>query len=164
MHSNMHREVTAKVARKAASKAASLAKLQECYRGELSAVDTYQLALKSVPHVGLHHTLQEMLTSHARRTELICEKIGRFGEEPPTSSGVWGAFAKAMQARADLLGDRAAILALEEGEDRLLELYTEGLGDCNARTRALVDIELLPEQQRTHGLCEMLKSYVSAPS
>jgi demethoxyubiquinone hydroxylase (CLK1/Coq7/Cat5 family) len=164
MHSNLHREATAKVVRKAANKAASITKLQECFRGELSAVETYQLALKSVPHVGLHHTLQEMLTSHARRTEQIGEKIERFGGVPPTSSGVWGAFAKALQAGADLLGDRAAILALEEGEDRLLKLYTEGLGDCNARTRALVDTELLPEQQRTHRLCEMLKSYVSAPS
>ena len=159
MHSNLSHETSTRVT----SKAASIAKLQECLRIELSAVETYELALQSVTHVGLHHTLQEMLSSHARRTEHLHDKIWRFGGDPPTSSGVWGAFAKVVQAGADLLGDRTAIAALEEGEDRGLALYKGDLGDCDRRTRKIIHTELLPEQQRTHGLCRLLKSYVNAP-
>lgn len=147
-----------------AVKSANIDKLQECLRSELSAVETYEAALKGFTHVGLHNKLQEILASHARRTELLGERIKRAGVEPSRSSGVWGMFAKALQAGADLLGDRTAIAALEEGEDRDLELYTEGMADCDAETRRIVDTELLPEQQRTHAACASLKSYVNAPS
>src|SRR4051794_9723617 len=143
---------------------ASVEKLQECLRAELSAVETYELALRSVTHVGLHHTLQEILASHGRRTDLPRAKVARLGAEPATSSGSWGAFAKTMQAGADLLGARVAIAALEEGEDRALALYTSGLDRCNARTRRYIETELLPEQRRTHDLCRTLQSYLNAPS
>jgi hypothetical protein len=139
-------------------------KLQECFRSELSATETYQLALGRVTHVGLHRTLQEMLTSHARRQDLIADSILGLGGEPPTSSGVWGVFAKVFQAGADLLGDRPAIAALEEGEDRCLKLYTEGPDGCDRETRQLIDKHLLPAQQRTHDLCKTLRDYVTAPS
>lgn len=147
-----------------AAKAEDTGKLEECFRGELSAVETYELALKSITHVGLHRALQELLESHALRSERIREQISRLGAEPPKSSGVWGAFTKVVQAGADLIGDRAAIAALEEGEDRGLAMYTTGLEGCDAKTRKFIDTELLPEQRRTHELCRSLKTYVTAPS
>ena len=143
---------------------AGVAKLQECLRSELSAAETYELALKSVTHVGLHRTLQEILVSHSRRTALLREKLTGLGAEAPTDSGVWGAFAKVFQLGADLLGDRVAIAALEEGEDRGVELYSKDLAECDAKTRKLIDNDLLPEQRRTHDLCRTLKSYMTAPS
>ena len=143
---------------------ATMRKLEECFRSELSATETYQLALGRVTHVGLHHTLQEMLVSHAHRKDLLAERIVSAGGQPPASSGVWGVFAKVVQAGADLLGDRSAIAALEEGEDRCLRLYTDGPSGCDARTWQLVDTQLLPEQRRTHDLCKTLKAYTSAPS
>jgi bacterioferritin (cytochrome b1) len=146
-----------------ATKNTSVEKLEECLRVELSAVETYELALKSINHVGLHHTVQEILASHARRTELLTERIGRLGGDPPTSSGIWGAFAKVAQVGADLLGDRAAIAMLEEGEDRALKLYTDGLGDCDPNTRSFVET-FLPEEWHTHELCRSMKEYANAPS
>jgi len=143
---------------------AGIAKLRECFRHELSAVETYQIALKSVTHVGLHHTLQELLVSHHRRADHLRVRIGLQGGEPPSGAGVWGAFAKAVQLGADLLGDRVAIGALEQGEDRGMKLYTEGIEGCDASTRTFIVMELLPEQQRTHELCRMLKSLVNAPN
>ena len=143
---------------------ASVAKLQECLRSELSAAETYELALKSVTHVGLHRTLQEILVSHSRRSALLRDKITGLGAEAPTDTGVWGAFAKAFQIGADLLGDRLAIAALEEGEDRGVELYSKDLAECDLKTRKLIDTDLLPEQRRTHDLCRTLKSYMTAPS
>jgi len=142
----------------------SITKLEECLRLELSAVETYELALKHLDHVGLHHMCQEILASHARRTERLTEKIERLGADAVKSSGLWGAFAKAVQAGADLLGDRTAIAALEEGEDRGLQLYTEVPGECDPKTRRFIETELMPEQQRTHELCRTMKKYVNAPS
>jgi hypothetical protein len=143
---------------------ATIEKLGECFRHELSAVETYELALQGVTHVGLHHALQELLVSHSRRTDQLRERIGLQGGQPPSSSGVWGAFAKAVQRGADLLGDRAAIGALEQGEDRALAFYAEGLEGCDPSTRTLIGRDLLPEQRRTHDLCRTLKSFVNAPS
>ena len=146
------------------TKDASAAKLEECLRGEISAVETYGLALKSVHHVGLHHALQQLLDSHSRRVEQIRQQIGRAGAEAPTGSGVWGAFTKVFQAGANLLGDRAAIGALEEGEDRGLAMYKEDLTGCDASTRSFIETKLLPEQQTSHDLCRSLKTYVTQPS
>jgi len=142
----------------------SIEKLQDCLRSEISAVETYELALHGVTHVGLHRALQEILLSHARRTERLRERIERLGGKAPKGSGVWGAFAKAIQAGADLLGDRAAIAALEEGERHGLDLYTAAAARCDVRTRTFIDEEMLPEQQHTHDLCRSLKDYVSLPS
>lgn len=156
MQTNPHIETPAKQA--------SIETLQECFRNELSAKETYQLALTSITHVAIHNSLQQILTSHARRVDLLRDAIGRFGGETPASSGVWGAFAKAVQAGADLLGDRTAIASLEEGEDRGLRFYADTLENCDARTRRLIDTELMPEQVRSHELCRALKSYVRSPS
>jgi demethoxyubiquinone hydroxylase (CLK1/Coq7/Cat5 family) len=143
---------------------ASVEKLQDLLRSELSAVETYEMALKSVSHVGLHRTLQEILVSHSRRIPQLREKITGMGSEPLTSSGVWGAFAQAFQVGADILGDRVAIAALEAGEDRALELYSGDMEGVDARTRKFIDSDLSAEQRRTHDLCRTLKSYASAPS
>lgn len=149
---------------KAETQNASVTKLQDLLRTELSAVETYELALKSVTHVGLHRTMQEILVSHSRRIPQLREKILAMGGQPPASSGVWGAFAKVFQVGADLLGDRLAIAALEEGEDHAVEMYAADMAGVDARTRKLIDGELAPEQSRTHALCRTLKTYVSAPS
>jgi hypothetical protein len=65
---------------------------------------------------------------------------------------------------AALLGDRAAIAALEQGEDRDLALYSDGIPGCDPRTRKLIETQLLPAQQHTHDLCRTLKSYTETPS
>ena len=155
MQTTPHRETTSN---------AGIDKLQECLRGELSAGETYELALKNVTHVSVHQTLQEIYVNHSRRTDQIRDKIRRLGAEPAKSSGVWGAFAKVFQAGADLLGDRTAIAALEEGEDRMLKVYTTDLENCDATTRRFIETDLLPAQQHTHELCSALKGYMKTAS
>ncbi|MEP7123432.1 MAG: DUF2383 domain-containing protein [Byssovorax sp.] len=149
---------------KAETTNASVEKLQELLRSEMSAVETYELALKSVTHVGLHRTLQEILVNHSRRIPQLREKIVGMNGEAPTSTGVWGAFAKVFQAGADMLGDRTAIAALEDGEDKSVALYATDMAGVDAKTRKFIENELAPEQNRTHELCRTLKSYMSAPS
>jgi demethoxyubiquinone hydroxylase (CLK1/Coq7/Cat5 family) len=139
-------------------------RLADCLRSELSAVETYELALKGVTHVGVHHAIQEILESHLRRADLLRTAIVAMGGDPPSSSGIWGAFARAVQAGADLLGDRTAVASLEDGEDRTLALYAGDVSQCDAETTRIIERELLPQQRHTHELCRALKSYVNAPS
>jgi hypothetical protein len=147
-----------------ASNNATAAKLQDILRAETSAVESYELALQSVSHGGLHRALEEIHVSHLQRAEEVRMRLGGLGREPARGSGAWGAFARAVQAGADLLGDRLAIAALEQGEDRLLAIYSADLSGIDPGTRSFIESDLLPEERETHDLCRTLKSYTNSPN
>src|ERR1700679_4016155 len=101
--------------------------------------------------------LKEMLASHGLREVLLGERIRQAGAELPTSSGVRGAFAKAVHAGANLLGDGPAIAALEQDEAGSLAFYAGDLESCDARTRTFIHTQILPLSQHTHDLSLTLK-------
>ena len=136
--------------------------LNEFLRGEEAAVETYELAIKSTKDPPLGTSLQQLWDDHSQRITILRRRIIEFGGEPSKSSGVWGAFAKAVQAGADLLGDSAAMSVLEEGEDRGLRMYSDGLKSLDPVIRDLVSQTLLPAQRKTHDLCRSLKRFVKA--
>jgi uncharacterized protein (TIGR02284 family) len=136
--------------------------LNEFYRGEKAAVETYDRATKSTKDPTLGRSLTQIRESHAERVNVLRNKICELAGQPSETSGVWGAFAKAVQAGADLLGDSVALAALEEGEDRGIKQYTEAMRDGDAIVRDLVGTVLLPAQRQSHDLCRALKSYVKA--
>ena len=139
-------------------------KLQDCMRGELAATETYELALTKVQHVGLHRALQNIFSSHAGRVSRLRRRILELGGDVPSTSGVWGTFATLAQKGADLVGDKAAIGMLEEGEDRQLKIYDDAVESVDSTTRQLIQRDLIEEQRRTHALCRELKEYTRAPS
>ena len=141
----------------------SIEKLAECLRGELAAVETYELALRHVNREAARQTLESILANHKRRAELIHDKMTRAGLPVPASSGAWGTLAKAVQVGADLLSVSAAVAALEAGEDRGLRLYTSDLDELDHDTRYFIATTLLPEQRRTHDLCRSLKDDLRQP-
>jgi demethoxyubiquinone hydroxylase (CLK1/Coq7/Cat5 family) len=140
----------------------SLDKLDECLRGELSAVQTYELALQNLEATEISGALRQLRDSHNRRVTLIRDRIRSWGAVPSETSGAWGTFARLIQRGADLFGDKAAISALEEGEDHGLRLYLEDLDDIDLETREFIRHELLPDQRRTHDLCRSLYRFVKA--
>lgn len=135
--------------------------LNDFLRGELSAVETYDLALRSVRDAELATALRNIRDNHDRRVTLLRERIRTLGGEPVHGSGVWGAIAKLVQRGADLFGDKAAIAVLEEGEDRCKKMYSD-FGHLDASTRELVATQIAPEQQRTHDLCSSLHRMTKA--
>ena len=56
-----------------------------------------------------------------------------------------------------MLGERAAIGALEEGEDHGLKLYRDDLDKLDAPARLLVETDLMPAQEETHRTMSTLK-------
>jgi demethoxyubiquinone hydroxylase (CLK1/Coq7/Cat5 family) len=126
-------------------------------RGEISAVETYRQAMAKLSASPARAQLAECHQSHEQRAEKLRQQIRRLGGEPATDSGAWGAFSRLVEGGAKAFGEKAAIAALEEGEDHGLKLYRDDLGKLDASSRELVQQELLPAQERTHRSLSTLK-------
>ena len=136
----------------------SVEQLNSFLRGEMSAVETYQLALEKIDHIStVRDELLVNLKSHQDRVMMLQDAIRALGGEPATSSGPWGTFAKVVERGAKTLGEKAAVAALEEGEDHGLRDYKSDIDELDNNARVLVQNQLLPAQQQTHDRLSALK-------
>ncbi len=124
---------------------------------ELSAAETYQRALSKLPHSNHRAILQDCADSHEGRARLLAEEVRRLGGIPAQGSGVWGVFAKLVTGGAAVLGERAAISVLEEGEDLEQNSCKRELDGVGPATRELIMERIVPEQNRTHQVMSALK-------
>jgi len=131
--------------------------LNSFLRGEISAVETYRQAIGHVSDDKIRSQLEDCLQDHEHRVEALRERIEKLGGSPSKGSGLWGTFAKLVQAGADVLGEKAAIQALEEGEDHGLADYQRDLEKIHGEARRFVRMELLPSQKRTHERLSRIK-------
>ena len=138
----------------------TIERLNEFVRGELASVETYDLAIRTIKDSELTGPLRQIRDSHDRRVGRLRDRIHALGGEPAHSSGVWGAFARAVQRGADLLGNRVALAALEEGEDQGKKRYTRDLDGLEGAEREFVERELATEQQRTHDEFKIGRAHV----
>lgn len=134
----------------------SIETLNSFLRGELSAVETYRQAIDRLSDHPLRQQLQECQRSHQMRVETLNHWIRQLGGEPAESSGIWGAFARLVEGSAKIFGDKAALAALEEGEDHGRNDYWRDLDKLDLESRRFIEYQILPEQERTHS---MLSSY-----
>jgi demethoxyubiquinone hydroxylase (CLK1/Coq7/Cat5 family) len=135
----------------------TVATLNGFLRGEISAVETYRQALDKLQSSPSRMELEECRRSHARRVERLRQEVVRLGGTPEEDSGAWGAFAKLVEGSAKVLGEKAAISALEAGEDHGLKLYRDEIGKLDARARSVIEYEVLPAQESTHHSLSTLK-------
>jgi uncharacterized protein (TIGR02284 family) len=135
--------------------------LNSFLRGEISAVETYRQAIEKIERPQIRTQLQDCMQSHAQRVTLLSEQIRTLGGTPASGSGIWGAFAKAVEGGAKTLGDKVAIAALEEGEDHGRNDYKRDLEKLDAATRQVVQTRVVPEQQKTHDAMSALKKTLS---
>jgi demethoxyubiquinone hydroxylase (CLK1/Coq7/Cat5 family) len=131
--------------------------LNSFLRGEISAVETYRQAIGRISDDRLRSQLEECQRDHEERVTAIRERIEKLGGEPAEGSGPWGAFAKLVEGGAALVGEKAAIQALEEGEDHGLSDYLRDADQVHGDARRFVRMELLPKQKRTHERMSKLK-------
>jgi len=132
------------------------AKLNDLLRGELSAVETYSLAIEHIREGNIAAILQEAHNCHAERANSLSTRLRTLGAEPATSSGIWGAFAKILESGAQIFGDKATIAMLEEGEDHGLAQYKALSQDRDPDISPLVK-DFLPRQQSTYNIMKDLK-------
>ena len=131
--------------------------LNELLRGEISAVETYRQAIDKLGQSPAVGQLEDCRRSHEQRIGKLREQVTRLGGEPSKDSGAWGAFARLVAGGAKTLGEKAAVAALEEGEDHGLKLYRDDLAKLDASSRSLIERDLLPAQERTHREMSTLK-------
>jgi hypothetical protein len=140
----------------------SIDQLNSFLRGEISAVETYRIALNRLDAKSTARgELESCMRSHQERVDLLRGQIRTLGGDPAEGSGPWGAFAKTVEGGAALLGDKASIAALEEGEDHGLKDYRTDLADLDAESQRIVTAELLPKQVQTHRMMSSLKKQLS---
>lgn len=132
--------------------------LNELLRGELSAVETYSQALDVLrDNAEVAADLRECQASHQERVHRLRSEIAGRGGEAASASGAWGLFAKAVEGGATIIGPKAAINALEAGEDHGLKEYKEVMTKLDVSARAVVASDLYPHQVRTHSIMSTLK-------
>jgi uncharacterized protein (TIGR02284 family) len=135
--------------------------LNSFLRGELSAVQTYDQALEKLrdePRIA--EELRACRESHKRRVDELTREVRRLGGEPSTDSGVWGSFAKLVEGGAKLPGKKAAIAALEQGEDHGRNDYQRDVKDLDPPCREFVQQKIMPEQHQTHDVLSRLQHEV----
>ena len=135
-------------------------------RGEISAAETYRMALDkleaseqstSQSSVGL---LREIQREHGRCAQTLRDRIQELGGEASDSSGGWGGWAKAVQGTMNLFGDASALKGLKEGEEHGLKDYQRGVDDIDPTSAELVQNQLVPAQQRHITLLDQLMKSV----
>lgn len=143
----------------------SIERLNKLLRGELSATETYRMAIEKVKNPDYLRILRDNLQVHERKVTKIRDYVVRLGGQPSEGSGVWGAWSKLFVGGAQVFGEDAAIGALEEGEDQGLRDYrdTVRVTDLDTDVLHFVNTDLLPDQERTHSALSVLKQRGRAP-
>jgi uncharacterized protein (TIGR02284 family) len=124
--------------------------LNSLLRGEISAAETYRLAIEKVGNerASEKSSLREISREHGEHAQKLRAEIRRLGGEAEDSSGAWGAWARSVEAVSTLFGDTSALKALKEGEEHGLKDYREALDDLDPSARGLVGDTLIPAQRR----------------
>lgn len=135
--------------------------LNSFLRGEISAVETYRQALEALESSAYRPQLSRCKQSHEQRVAILTQQIRGLGGEPAKSSGAWGAFAKLVEGSAAALGEKAAIAALEEGEDHGNADYGRDLDKLDPAVRTIVAQQIVPLQRATHADMSALKKQLS---
>ena len=125
--------------------------LNSLLRGELAATETYQQAMAKVGDEPWAEELRRIHREHREAANTLRQHVHHFGGKPDQGSGAWGAFSKAIEGAATLLGNKAALGALKQGEEHGIDTYQDALNDTSLpeECKALVLTTLLP-QTREH--------------
>jgi bacterioferritin (cytochrome b1) len=135
--------------------------LNSFLRGEISAAETYRMAIDKVSendksqfrNFGLLREIQE---EHGRAAQALRDRIRELGGEASDSSGAWGIWAKTVQSTMSLFGDRSALKAIKEGEEHGLKDYQSGIDHIDPTSAELIENQLIPAQQRHINLLDQL--------
>jgi hypothetical protein len=137
--------------------AQTIEQLNSFLRGELSAVESYNLALQRLAGFLYRATLEDCANSHERRALMLAREVARRGGSPAQNSGTWGKFVRVLESSSIRAGAKHAVAALEEGEDHGRNDYDRDIEKLDVDGRSFVAQRLMPEQIRTHGAMSYLK-------
>lgn len=148
--------------RKESAEEKEIRALQILFAGELSAVDCYKLALRTVEDKQLIPVLEECLLSHRERTQDLEKRLESFHLYVPESSGCWGSIAHFAEFCAGFISDRAMMSVLAAGEDFGYDQYIIHMPELDSDSYQHARAGLFPAQAKTWQtmtlLCAWMKS------
>jgi uncharacterized protein (TIGR02284 family) len=124
--------------------------LNSLLRGEMSAIETYRLAIEKLGDEPGAEELHALQREHRDAADRLWHHVERHEGRPPADSGPWGSFAKLVQGTANLLGDAAALKSLKEGEEHGLKEYEEALHNTDLPEDCVELLRALLAKQRQH--------------
>jgi hypothetical protein len=134
--------------------------LNSLLRGEISAAETYRMAIDKLTSASqlpqISEVLAEIQREHGLAAQEIRARIRELGGEATDSSGAWGAWAKAVQGAMNLLGQNSSLTALKEGEEHGLRDSQSAIPSLDSASRQLVQNKLIPAQQKHINLLDQL--------
>jgi uncharacterized protein (TIGR02284 family) len=130
----------------------SIELLNKFLKDELSAVETYQQALdklKEDAELGKSDSLIPIYDDHKEAVSSLQTLINQLGGSPAADSGAWGAWTQIVIGGAKLLGKKATLRALQEGEKFGAGDYEKALQDAELTSdiRSLIETKLLVAKQ-----------------
>lgn len=130
--------------------------------GEISAVETYDIALKKFEGHPAVSKLTEIRHEHSNAVSKLRQNIVNMGGEPKEGSGFWGAATKTIQHAANLFGKESALESLQTGEQHGQEEYEDALKneDVLQDCKTLILNELLPKVNEHVKSLEQLEEQV----
>lgn len=136
-------------------------KLNELLKGEISAVETYDQALEKVKGLPEGEKIAKIRDDHKDAVVVLQKEVQAKGGVPATGSGAWGAWAKTVQGTAKLIGDKAALSALREGEKHGLDEYQELVADQEVEASQKAFAANRIKDQQSH--IDVLDSFLNKP-
>ena len=134
--------------------------LNSLLRGEISAAETYRMAIDKISESDSASAngglLREIQAEHGRAAQSIRDRIRELGGEAADSSGAWGVWAKTVQETMNLFGDTSSLKSLKEGEEHGLKDYQQALPSLDASSAQLVSNQYIPAQERHINLLDQL--------
>ncbi|HVG93403.1 MAG TPA: DUF2383 domain-containing protein [Planctomycetota bacterium] len=124
-----------------------ISKVKKLHRGELSAIDSYDEALRKLPNLTTID-LATIKAHHSDSAERLRGRIVALGGSPDASAGPWSDWAEGVTKAGAAFGEDAGLRALRAGERHGRNEYAEALdaSDVDAETKTLIRDILLPRQ------------------
>jgi|AntAceMinimDraft_11_1070367.scaffolds.fasta_scaffold41115_2 uncharacterized protein (TIGR02284 family) len=123
--------------------------LHEVLKGEIAATETYRQVLEKLDDDANRNFVNKIYDDHEGAVSQLKLHAAIHGETPLKESGAWGTFAQAYTGAAKIFGDKAALGALESGEEHGLTQYQDALNDESVDPLCKADIRntFIPQQK-----------------
>ncbi len=140
---------------------------EKLLKDELAATETYRQALAKLREdvvLGESEYLAPIYGDHKDAVASLQAEIAQLGGGPYEDSWGWGTWAEIVEGGANLLGQKAILRVLLEGEKIGVEDYDEALQDPDLplEVRSLIETKLLPAQHAHIRTLDRLLDVASA--
>lgn len=128
-------------------------KLDDLIRGEMAAVQSYDVAIDDIKDTWVKRKLTRIRDQHRSAVKVLKNYASTNVKANTLSAGPWGAFSKAVVKGAALKDERQILKALEAGETHRKNKYEEAAKDATLRP----DLRLRFRQQFINEQADHIK-------